>query len=83
MNVLNYVAPELADLYHSLEVEFKPMKLCNKVNGILEYIEQQTEEEYKQYVEPLKKIAITRMLKQVRTYVTIFIRIFISYCIKL
>ena len=63
MNVLPTVIPEIADLYQWLEVDFEPLKLCNKVSSVLNFLKGQ--EDYEQYVNPLKEITTIRMLKQV------------------
>lgn len=34
-NVLQYVVPEVKDLYNWLEVEFNPLKLCERVTKVL------------------------------------------------
>ncbi len=65
-NIINYVYPELQNLYKWLEVEFHPLKLASRVQGSLQFLE--TKEELKQYVSALQDITITRLLKQVRFF---------------
>ena len=63
--IINYVYPELQNLYKWLELEFHPLKLATRVQGSLEFIG--TKDELKQYVSALQDITITRLLKQVCT----------------
>ena len=62
--IIQYVSPELRDLYRWLEVEFHPLELSARVSKCLEHISQK--EELAQYKSALQSVVITRLLKQVR-----------------
>ncbi|XP_064630088.1 eukaryotic translation initiation factor 3 subunit A-like [Lineus longissimus] len=69
-NVIQFVNPELHNLYKWLEVEFHPLKLAQRISSSLEYIEKN--EELVQFIPPLQDITIMRILKQVsQVYQTI------------
>nr|KAG5699054.1 hypothetical protein BaRGS_025448 [Batillaria attramentaria] len=61
---LQYVTPELQNLYRYLEVEFHPLQLYPKVEPIIQFIS--GSEDLSLYVPLLEEIIITRVLKQVR-----------------
>ena len=63
VNVIPNVIPEISSLYQWIEVDFEPLKLCDKVNKVLNAIKDL--EEYQQYVRPIMEVAATRMLRQV------------------
>ncbi len=69
-NAIQHVHPEIRDLYKCLEVEFDPLKLSERVTKCLSYIEKlqasgQDVDSYFQYVQPIKELAVTRLLKQI------------------
>ncbi|XP_030058488.1 eukaryotic translation initiation factor 3 subunit A isoform X2 [Microcaecilia unicolor] len=66
-NVLQYVVPEVKELYNWLEVEFHPLKLCGRVTKVLDWVKEQTEKEseLQQYVLQLQNNTILRLLQQV------------------
>ncbi|XP_019498457.1 PREDICTED: eukaryotic translation initiation factor 3 subunit A [Hipposideros armiger] len=66
-NVLQYVVPEVKDLYNWLEVEFNPLKLCERVTKVLNWVRDQPEKEpeLQQYVPQLQNNTILRLLQQV------------------
>ncbi|XP_024411323.2 eukaryotic translation initiation factor 3 subunit A isoform X1 [Desmodus rotundus] len=66
-NVLQYVVPEVKDLYNWLEVEFNPLKLCERVTKVLNWVKDQPEKEpeLQQYVPQLQNNTILRLLQQV------------------
>ncbi|XP_044521559.1 eukaryotic translation initiation factor 3 subunit A [Gracilinanus agilis] len=66
-NVLQYVVPEVKDLYNWLEVEFNPLKLCDRVTKVLNWVREQAEKEpeLQQYVPQLQNNTILRLLQQV------------------
>ncbi|XP_074142975.1 eukaryotic translation initiation factor 3 subunit A [Sminthopsis crassicaudata] len=66
-NVLQYVVPEVKDLYNWLEVEFNPLKLCDRVTKVLNWVRDQAEKEpeLQQYVPQLQNNTILRLLQQV------------------
>ena len=68
-NILQYVHPELQNLYRWLEVEFHPLKLSSRVASSLEFIEKN--KDLNQYVPALQDITIMRLLKQVGILVPI------------
>ncbi|XP_008581096.1 PREDICTED: eukaryotic translation initiation factor 3 subunit A [Galeopterus variegatus] len=65
-NVLQYVVPEVKDLYNWLEVEFNPLKLCERVTKVLNWVREQPEKEpeLQQYVPQLQNNTILRLLQQ-------------------
>eukprot|EP00795_Rhopilema_esculentum_P012434 gene12434-3101_t len=63
VNVIPNVIPEIANLYQWIEVDFQPLKICQKVDGVLNTLKDL--DDYQQYVKPLMDIAATRMLRQV------------------
>jgi translation initiation factor 3 subunit A len=84
-NVVQHVNPEIRDLYKSLEVDFNPLKLSDRVNKCLDFIESRPEvhSEYLQYVQPIKEITVTRLVKQVaQIYTTIEIQRFVQLAPK-
>ena len=64
MNVTLNVIPEISNLYQWIEIDFEPLKLCDKVNNVLNVIKDL--DDYQQYVKPLMEVTATRMLRQVR-----------------
>ena len=62
-SILQLLPTELQQLYHLLEVEFNPLLLCKKVVPILEGLTDQ--ETLSQYVEPLRRTTLVRLIKQV------------------
>ncbi|KAM4704406.1 eukaryotic translation initiation factor 3 subunit A [Rhinophrynus dorsalis] len=66
-NVLQYVVPEVKELYNWLEVDFHPLKLCARVTKVLEYVKDQAEKEpeLQQYIPQLQNNTILRLLQQV------------------
>eukprot|EP00051_Salpingoeca_urceolata_P005401 m.72993 g.72993 ORF g.72993 m.72993 type:complete len:1034 (+) comp14298_c0_seq2:137-3238(+) len=70
MNIMQYVDPELRDLYRWLEIEFHPLKLCSKVAPLMTWLSEH--ETYKAYVEPLQEIIMFRLTQQLsQVYETI------------
>lgn len=65
--MLQYVVPEVKDLYNWLEVEFNPLKLCERVTKVLNWVREQPEKEpeLQQYVPQLQNNTILRLLQQV------------------
>jgi hypothetical protein len=68
-NVVQFVNPELHNLYKWLEVEFHPLKLAQRISSSLEYIEKN--EELVQFIPALQDITIMRILKQVCVLLTL------------
>uniref|UniRef100_A0A8B9H1L1 Eukaryotic translation initiation factor 3 subunit A n=1 Tax=Astyanax mexicanus TaxID=7994 RepID=A0A8B9H1L1_ASTMX len=66
-NLLQYVVPEVKELYSWLEVEFHPLKLCGRVTNTLNWVRDQGEKEtdLQQYVPHLQNNTILRLLQQV------------------
>lgn len=81
-NVIQHVFSEIRDLYKCLEIEFNPLKLSERVNKCLDYLESRTDlvaENYNQYVQAIKEIAVTRLLKQIsQIYTSIEIKRFLQ-----
>ena len=65
MNVLPHVMPQVRELYDCLEEDFAPLKLCEKVNKVFEFLKENPENELVAYCKPVEDIAIMRLLKQV------------------
>ena len=61
---------ELKPLYQTLEVEFHPLKLSERVAKPMEFIS--GHKDLKNYVSALQDITITRLIKQVKGYRNIF-----------
>ncbi|XP_008320357.1 eukaryotic translation initiation factor 3 subunit A isoform X2 [Cynoglossus semilaevis] len=66
-NLLQYIVPEVKELYNWLEVEFHPLKLCGRVTKVLNWVRDQAEKEadLQQYVPHLQSNTILRLLQQV------------------
>lgn len=62
--ITGYVYPELKNLYNILEVDFHPLKLYEKIKPSMEFI--MANDDLMQYVPALEDIIVTRVLKQVR-----------------
>ncbi|XP_033757594.1 eukaryotic translation initiation factor 3 subunit A-like isoform X2 [Pecten maximus] len=69
-NIIQYVNPELQNLYNWLEVDFHPLCLYDRVKAPVEFIA--GVDDLSQYMNCLENIIITRVLKQVsQVYQTI------------
>ena len=81
-NVIQYAHAPIRALYHSLEVEFNPLKLSESVNRCLDFVdtlEEKEKKEYAQYVPPIKEITVTRLVKQIaQIYTSIEIKRFVQ-----
>ncbi|XP_052007122.1 eukaryotic translation initiation factor 3 subunit A isoform X2 [Xyrauchen texanus] len=66
-NLLQYVVPEVKELYNWLEVDFHPLKLCGRVTKVLNWVRDQTEKDsdLQHYVPHLQNNTILRLLQQV------------------
>ncbi|XP_053731288.1 eukaryotic translation initiation factor 3 subunit A [Synchiropus splendidus] len=66
-NLLQYVVPEVKDLYNWLEVDFHPLKLSGRVTKVLDWVRDQAEKEsdLQHYVPHLQSNTILRLLQQV------------------
>ncbi|MEQ2188148.1 Eukaryotic translation initiation factor 3 subunit A, partial [Goodea atripinnis] len=66
-NLLQYVLPEVKELYNWLEVDFHPLKLSGRVTKVLNWVRDQAEKEadLQQYVPHLQSNTILRLLQQV------------------
>ncbi|XP_041424299.1 eukaryotic translation initiation factor 3 subunit A isoform X2 [Xenopus laevis] len=66
-NVMQYILPEVKELYNWLEVDFHPLKLCDRVTKVLDWIKEQAEKEpeLQQYVPQLQSNTVLRLLQQV------------------
>lgn len=62
-NVLHHVSPELKSLYADLEGDFDPLNLSTKIAKCVEFVGEQ--EDLLKYVEPLREMAVIRLIKQV------------------
>ncbi|XP_071946958.1 eukaryotic translation initiation factor 3 subunit A-like isoform X2 [Antedon mediterranea] len=71
-NVVQFVHPQLANLFNYMEVQFHPLKLCKRLVEVFDYLREGNELDYSQYVPSLEKNTIIRLLKQVcQVYQTI------------
>jgi len=67
-NLLEYVPRQLKDLYKWLEKDFHPLRLTERVNSSLQWIQEQTKEpELVQYIKPLQNVVVCRVLQQIST----------------
>ncbi|KAM8739544.1 eukaryotic translation initiation factor 3 subunit A [Acanthopagrus schlegelii] len=66
-NLLQYVVPDIKELYNWLEVDFHPLKLSGRVTKVLNWVRDQAEKEadLQQYVPHLQSNTILRLLQQV------------------
>ncbi|KAK5853682.1 hypothetical protein PBY51_014815 [Eleginops maclovinus] len=66
-NLLQYVVPDVKDLYNWLEVDFHPLKLSGRVTKVLNWVKDQAEKEsdLQHYVPHLQGNTILRLLQQV------------------
>uniref|UniRef100_H3CBC3 Eukaryotic translation initiation factor 3 subunit A n=1 Tax=Tetraodon nigroviridis TaxID=99883 RepID=H3CBC3_TETNG len=66
-NLLQYVVPEVKELYNWLEVDFHPLKLSGRVTKVLNWVRDQAEKEadLQQYVPHLQSNTILRLPSQV------------------
>ncbi|XP_054456482.1 eukaryotic translation initiation factor 3 subunit A [Anoplopoma fimbria] len=66
-NLLQYVVPDIKELYNWLEVEFHPLKLSGRVTKVLNWVKDQAEKEsdLQHYVPHLQSNTILRLLQQV------------------
>jgi translation initiation factor 3 subunit A len=77
--VLNFVYPELKDMYEWLEVEFHPLSLSSKMEEGIQFVEQLSQPEYSQYMSALRDVTVVRLLQQVsQVYQTIELKRFIN-----
>lgn len=66
LGVVSTALPQLQQLYQHLEIEFDPLHLCDKVQGILKYMASAEETSFLvQYVPSLEEITLTRLIKQI------------------
>ncbi|XP_061602068.1 eukaryotic translation initiation factor 3 subunit A isoform X2 [Cololabis saira] len=66
-NLLQYVVPDVKELYNWLEVDFHPLKLSGRVAKVLNWVRDQAEKEadLQHYVPHLQSNTILRLLQQV------------------
>ncbi|KAM7409139.1 hypothetical protein PAMA_002712 [Pampus argenteus] len=66
-NLLQYVVPDVKELYNWLEVDFHPLKLSGRVTKVLNWVRDQAEKEsdLQHYVPHLQSNTILRLLQQV------------------
>ncbi len=77
--VLNFVHPELKDMYEWLEVEFHPLRLSSKMEEGIKFVEKLAQPDYSQYMSALRDVTVVRLLQQVsQVYQTIELKRFIS-----
>ncbi|CAF3677801.1 unnamed protein product [Rotaria socialis] len=77
--VLNFVHPELKNMYEWLEVEFHPLRISSKMEEGIQFVENLAQPEYSQYMPALRDVTVVRLLQQVsQVYQTIELKRFIS-----
>jgi len=77
--VLNFVYPELKNMYEWLEVEFNPLSLSKKMEESIQFIEKLSQPEYSQYMPALRDVTVVRLLQQIsQVYQTIELKRFID-----
>ncbi|CAF4576843.1 unnamed protein product [Rotaria sp. Silwood1] len=77
--VLNFVYPELKNMYEWLEVEFNPLKLSAKMEESIQFVEKLAQPEYSQYMPALRDVTVVRLLQQIsQVYQTIELKRFID-----
>ncbi|CAF3804580.1 unnamed protein product, partial [Rotaria sordida] len=77
--VLNFVYPELKNMYEWLEVEFNPLKLSSKMEESIQFVEKLAQPEYSQYMSALRDVTVVRLLQQIsQVYQTIELKRFID-----
>jgi len=77
--VLNFVYPELKNMYEWLEVEFNPLKLSSKMEESIQFVEKLSQPEYSQYMSALRDVTVVRLLQQIsQVYQTIELKRFIE-----
>ncbi|CAF1204948.1 unnamed protein product [Adineta steineri] len=77
--VLNFVYPELKNMYEWLEVEFNPLKLSKKMEDSIQFVEKLSQPEYTQYMPALRDVTVVRLLQQIsQVYQTIELKRFID-----
>ena len=65
-SVLQFVGPELLQLYQTMEVTFDPLHTCHKIKAVTDALTADpAQETLAWYVEPLHKVAQLRLIKQV------------------
>ena len=70
-NIVQFVYPELQNLYQWLEVDFHPLKLASHVQSCLDFIA--TKEDLAPYIPALQDITIMRVIKQVMIDMLIYV----------
>uniref|UniRef100_A0A8D8F007 Eukaryotic translation initiation factor 3 subunit A n=1 Tax=Culex pipiens TaxID=7175 RepID=A0A8D8F007_CULPI len=65
LNVLQLAAPQFQNLYKWLEVEFDPLNLCSRVQGVIEEITADENSPYTQYTQALQDVTLVRLVRQV------------------
>jgi translation initiation factor 3 subunit A len=65
LNIPELAVEPVRKIYNLLELEFSPLRLASKINVELEDLERLGRDDYSQYVEELKNIVATRVLRQV------------------
>ena len=66
MNVVQQAYPAVRQLYQTLEVDYNPLKLSERVKLQLDFL--QTKDELLDYVSAIQEMSITRLIKQVGNY---------------
>ena len=62
MNIMQYVPPQLKELYSMLEQQYHPLNLCQTVTPIVDFLK--TQKKLAHYAPPLQNVTVLRLLKQ-------------------
>ena len=65
-NIIQFVYPELQNMYQWLEVDFHPLKLASRVQTSLDFIAKK--DDLAPYIPALQDMTIMRVIKQVKLY---------------
>ncbi|XP_012284100.1 eukaryotic translation initiation factor 3 subunit A [Orussus abietinus] len=72
LNVVSLASPQLQDLYSWLEVEFDPLKLCGRVDAVIQALQADETSPLLQYIRALQDVTLVRLVHQVsQVYQTI------------
>ncbi|GIY11436.1 hypothetical protein CEXT_184881 [Caerostris extrusa] len=64
--IIHHAPPELKDLFQWLEIEFDPLKLCNRIQQCIDFlIAREDYPELCQYIPLIKEITIVRLVKEI------------------
>ena len=75
--MLQYVEPELQQLYQTMEVRFDPLHACHKIQAVTDALSADpAQEALAWYIEPLHRVAQLRLIKQVTAECCVLMEMF-------